>query len=91
MNTTHQKFALTVVVVAVTQMLATMPAWADDDEAQALKTPQNTLEVGGASVSAGDGGAAGLTRFGEYNGYSKGGGHPNVNIHAKGGTAFTNN
>jgi MtrB/PioB family decaheme-associated outer membrane protein len=91
MNKMNQKFALTVVVIAVGQLLTTMPAWADDEEALALKTPQNTLEVGGANVSGGDSGAAGLTRFGEYNGYSKGGGYPNVNIHAKGGTAFTHN
>ena len=52
MNTMNKKFALTSVVVAVVQMLTTIPVWADEDEAQALKTPQNTLEVGASTSSS---------------------------------------
>jgi MtrB/PioB family decaheme-associated outer membrane protein len=91
MKALNKKLTLTAVMVAVGQLSFPMLVRADDDEAQALKTPQNTVEVGSTNVNSGGGGAAGLARFGEYNGLSKGGGYPNLNIHAKGGTAFTQN
>ena len=91
MNKLNKKLTLTAIAVAVGQIASPVAVWADDEEAQALKTPQNTLQIGSTNVSAGAGGAAGLSRFGEYNGLSKGGGYPDVNIHAKGGSAFTQN
>lgn len=74
--------ALAFAVQGALAVLYAMPAHADDDEAAALKTPANFVEIGVANVSRSS------AKFGEYSGLNKSGGELIGNFSIRGGDAY---
>lgn len=81
MKTQNQKFKLSLVAVAVASALSSM-AYAEEDEAAALKTPTNTIEIGGMNSTANS------TKFGEYSDINRNGIYGIGNINIRGGSAY---
>jgi MtrB/PioB family decaheme-associated outer membrane protein len=82
MNNPTRSFHLTAIAVAVLTMLFADFARADDEEAAALKTPTNTVEIGVMRT------AADSQKFGEYTGTNKAGNHFVGAASIKGGDAY---
>lgn len=74
--------ALTLAVEGVFLAMCAMPAHADDAEANALKTPTNSAELGLSSTSKSS------AKFGEFSGMNKSGGDVIGNIGLRGGDAY---
>lgn len=85
MNTHYSLFKLNAVAIATLASLVALQAWAEDDEAQALKNPTNTLEIG--AINTPDTSA----KFGEYNGLNKAGTYLLGNIQVRGGPGYKDN
>ena len=74
-----------VMALAVLTALTALSALADDDEAAALKKPENTIELGVLGVSQSS------AKFGEYSGLNKGGAYGIGNLDVRGGSAYDEN
>jgi MtrB/PioB family decaheme-associated outer membrane protein len=86
-----QPTALAIAVAAAIGAMAHAPsAWADDDEAAALKLPTSTVEIGVIGVSK-DEGTTNMGKFGEYNGLYRPGGAAFLNANIRGGNAYQDN
>ena len=81
--TTHLK--LSAIALAVVTALTALSARADDDEAAALKKPENTMELGMLGVSQSS------AKFGEYSGTNKSGAYAIGNMFIRGGSAYEKN
>ena len=85
MKTQNRKIRLSVLTLAVEAALLAMcsvPAFADDKEVAALKTPTNFVEIGAENTSVSS------AKFGEYNGLNKSGGNVIGNFGVRGGDAY---
>ena len=80
-----EKFRLSVIAMAIAGALCSMSVYADDDEAAALKKPENSVELGIVDVSKS------AAKFGEYTGLDKSGVSIIGNFNVRGGDAYTNN
>lgn len=76
---------LSVMALAVLTALTALSARADDDEAAALKKPENTIEWGVLGVSQSS------AKFGEYSGLNKSGAYGIGNLDVRGGSAYDEN
>ncbi len=76
---------LSAIAVAVSGMLLSMAALADDAEIKALTQPANTMEIGVVSPSATS------AKFGEYNGLNTSSTKLTGGLSLRGGTAYSNN
>jgi len=76
---------LAVAVAGALASMASMAAYADDQEAAALKTPKSTVEVGASNVNGTS------ARLGEYNGYNKSGNYFVGGMNIRGGDAYGDN
>ena len=85
MKTRNLNFKLSAVALAVVSAMTTMSARAEDDEAKALMTPVNFVDVQGLWVSQSS------AKFGEYNGLNKSGGYINGDLGVFGGSAYSDN
>ena len=85
MKTRNLNFRLSAVALAVVSAMTTMSARAEDDEAKALMTPVNFVDVQGLGVSQSS------AKFGEYNGLNKSGGYINGDLGVYGGSAYSDN
>lgn len=85
MNTHYSHFKLSAVAIAVVASLVSLQALAEEDEAEALKNPTNTVEIG--VINTPDTSA----KFGEYNGLNKAGAYLLGNINVRGGPGYKNN
>ncbi len=85
MKTMNKNFKLSVLAVAVAGALSALPAQADDQEAAALKTPSNFLELGPIYNSADS------AKYGEYTGLDRSGWYLGGNLGVRGGNAYSNN
>lgn len=85
MKTRNLNFKLSAVALAVVGAMTSMSARAADDEAKALMTPVNFVDVQGLWVSQSS------AKFGEYNGLNKSGGYINGDIGIFGGSAYSEN
>jgi len=79
------KFRLSALSLAMISAVASMYAYADDEEAAALMNPTSTVTVEEIYVSQGS------QKFGEYNGLNKQGGYVNGNLNIRGGDAYKGN
>ena len=86
MKVTNGNFKLSALALAMAGAMVTMSAYADEQEAAALKRPTNSVELGVANVNV-SGSAA---KFGEYTGLNKTGGVAVGNISVRGGDAYDN-
>jgi len=85
MKTRNGKIRVSVLALAVEAALVAMyavSAYADDEEAAALKTPTNYVEIGASSTSASS------AKFGEYSGLNKSGVDVIGNFSVRGGDAY---
>lgn len=87
MKTRNEKMKVSVLALAVQGALAAMfvlplSAYADEDEAAALKSPTNSVEMGVANVSRDS------AKFGEYNGLNDSGAYFIGNLDIRGGNAY---
>lgn len=73
---------LSAIAIAMASAAVSISARADDDEAAALKTPENFVEVGAAHTSSAS------QKFGEYNGLNRQGTTGIVNFGIRGGDAY---
>ena len=85
MNTSNKSLKLSAVALAVAASVVSLSARADEEEAKALKTPVNTVELGVSNTSNGS------YKFGEYNGLEKKGADLVGNVNIRGGDAYSNN
>ena len=85
MKTRNLNFKLSAVALAVVSAMTTMSARAEDDEAKALMTPVNFVDVQGLWVSQSS------AKFGEYNGLNKSGGYINGDLGIYWGSAYSDN
>ena len=85
MNARNKTFKLSALAVAVLAAVGSVPAYADDAEAAALKMPTSTVEIGVSNTSDNS------AKFGEYNGLNKKGANLVGNIDIRGGDAYSNN
>ena len=85
MKVNYPKSKLTWIAICVAQITTITYSYADDEEVNKLKLPENIVEAGVLNTSSVS------NKFGEYNGLSKGGSSINLNINAKGGAGYTNN
>ena len=85
MKNRNAKFKLSILSVAVASAVMSMYAYADEEEAAALKYPTSSVEVEEIYVSQGS------QKFGEYNGLNKQGGYINGNINIRGGNGYKKN
>ncbi len=85
MKTRNLDFKLSAVALAVVSAMTTMSARAEDDEAKALMTPVNFVDVQGLWVSQSS------AKFGEYNGLNKSGGYINGDLGIYWGSAYSDN
>ena len=85
MNMQKNNFKLSAVALAVVSSLVAMSALADDEEAAALKTPVNNVEIGVLNVSKD------AAKFGEYTGLNKSGDYAVGNVNLRGGSAYAPN
>ena len=76
---------LSVLSLAMMGVFTSMYAYADDEEAAALKNPTSTVTVEEIYVSQGS------QKFGEYNGLNKQGGYINGNVNVRGGDGYRKN
>lgn len=85
MKTNNSKMKIRVLTLAVEAALfgmCAMPAHAEDDEAAALKTPTNFVEIGASNTSKSS------AKFGEYTGLNKSGVDAVGNFSVRGGNAY---
>lgn len=85
MKINNGKMRVSLLVLAVEGALAAMcamPAHAEDEEAAALKTPTNFVEIGASNVSRSS------AKFGEYNGLNDSGAYFIGNFGIRGGDAY---
>ena len=82
MNSYNNNFKLNAVTLAVLSSLMVMPAFADEQEAAALKKPVNTVELGVLNVSQDS------AKFGEYTGLNHSGGYGIGSVNIRGGSAY---
>ena len=84
---TDQKFNfnLSAIAVAVLGVVLSLSALADEEEAAALKKPQNTIELGimGTPTTS--------SKYGEYSGMNRSGAYTIGNIGLRGGSAYDKN
>jgi len=85
MNARKNIFRLSVLGLAMVGTVASMYAYADEEEAAALKYPTSSVEVEEIYVSAAS------QKFGEYNGLNRKGGYTNGNLNIRGGGAYKDN
>ncbi len=85
MNMHNNNFKLSAVALAVISSLMAMSAFADEQEAAALKKPVNTVEIGVQNVSKDS------AKFGEYTGLNKSGDYAIGNVNIRGGSAYDQN
>ncbi|MDE2624723.1 MAG: MtrB/PioB family decaheme-associated outer membrane protein [Betaproteobacteria bacterium] len=85
MKNMNPHFKLSVLALAVAAALTALPAQADDQEAAALKTPSNFLELGPIYNSADS------AKYGEYTGLDRSGWYLGGNMGIRGGNAYNNN
>ena len=76
---------LSVLSLAMVSAFTSMYAYADDEEAAALKNPTSSVTVEEIYVSQGS------QKFGEYNGLNKQGGYINGNLNIRGGAGYKKN
>ena len=74
MKTQKSSFKVSILALAIASVVPSMYAYADEEEAAALKYPTSSVQVEEIYVSQGS------QKFGEYNGLNKQGGYLNGNI-----------
>jgi MtrB/PioB family decaheme-associated outer membrane protein len=82
MKTLNGTTKLSVVALAVASLLGATAARADDAEAEAMKRPTNTVELGVYNVNGSS------AKFGEYTGINKSGANVIGNVNIRGGDAY---
>lgn len=85
MKNRNEIMKLSALALAMSAALCAIPAYADDEEAEALKKPTNFVEIGAANTSTSS------ARFGEYSGLNKSGVTVVGNLGIRGGDAYDNN
>jgi MtrB/PioB family decaheme-associated outer membrane protein len=85
MNTRNPKMRLSTLAIAVAGALMAMSAHADEQEAAALKAPENFIEAGVSHTSDSS------AKFGEYTGVNKSGANLIGDFSVRGGDAYRNN
>jgi len=85
MSSPTKTLKLSAIALAVVTALTAMSARADDDEAAALKKPDNTMELGILGVSQSS------AKFGDYSGLNKSGAYAIGNMNIRGGSAYDQN
>ena len=82
MNIRRENIRLSAITLAVLGTLSAVPALADEQEAQALMRPGNSVELGVTGVSGSS------AKFGEYTGLNKSGASLLGNLQWRGGDAY---
>src|SRR5487761_2279279 len=85
MKSCNGKTKVGVLALAVEGVLVAMcalPAFAEDDDAAALKTPTNSIEIGATNTSSSS------ARFGAYSGLNKSGANLVGGFSIRGGNAY---
>ena len=85
MKTQKSSFKVSILALAIASVVPSMYAYADEEEAAALKYPTSSVQVEEIYVSQGS------QKFGEYNGLNKQGGYLNGNINIRGGGGYKQN
>lgn len=85
MKVQSRNLRLSAIALAVSGVLLSLAAQADEAEVKALTQPINAMEVGLVAPSSAS------SKFGEYNGLNTSSGHLIGGLSIRGGTAYTNN
>jgi MtrB/PioB family decaheme-associated outer membrane protein len=88
MKVQSHQLRLSAIALAVSSVLVSMAAKADEAEIKALTQPNNTVELSVITPSQSTGASA---KFGEYNGLNTGATRFTGGLNIRGGSAYTNN
>jgi MtrB/PioB family decaheme-associated outer membrane protein len=85
MRNLNDKIKLNAIAIAVITLVGSVSAQADDQEAEMLKQPQNTVEIGVINTSNDS------AKFGEYSGLNNSGTKLNGSMNIRGGDGYSKN